>query len=666
VSLGIPEPASTLPAATRSPARWGGAALTAVAVLAGGVPFLARLELLRQRWFDPDEFQHLHGAWCVARGLVPYRDYFEHHPPGLPYLLAPLLRAHDLDAGSGEGIAALFAARAVMWVFTGGILALAFAVGRAWRDARHGVVAAVLLGNVVLFLDKTLEVRPDVPATFLWLATLWFLIRSGGDRAACLFRAGLCFGAAVLLTQKALFALLGLGPLLLAGTAGAARGKAALRRGFLFATGASAPLLATAAAFAAGSALGPFLEGTLFVNLRWKARFSPRPILAESVGLNPEFAVLALAGLVLVLATAVRRWPEGWSDRVVALGALGPFAGLFVLPVPWHQYHLLYLAPASLLAGAGLLGMAAAAGQALRLPPRASAVLPALLLAAASVGPLLRVAARYGPSNGAKLDAIRFVLQNTTPSETVMDGYTGIGVFRPHAYRRFFLHAEVRAMMDEGEGREILAGLRTGRIAPRLISFDGHLTRVAPGVKAFLEGHYAPVGKEPVWVRLFEAGGVPWTDLGRRPAALPAPGTPRPSGPYLLAASGWSDSEQDGALRVRRSRGRRSLLLLPLHEPADLSFVLRAAPAAAGQPLGFEVSVNRRPLGQVRRLRAGWSDYAFDVPREALVRGLNRLGLYFPRLPREIEPDAGNSVMALESVAVVPARPPAGHDGDGP
>jgi hypothetical protein len=213
----------------------------------------------------------------------------------------------------------------------------------------------------------------------------------------------------------------------------------------------------------------------------------------------------------------------------------------------------------------------------------------------------------------------------------------------------------MRAMMDEREGLEILEGLRSGRIAPRLISFDGHLTRVAPGVKGFFEEHYAPVGQEPVWARLFDAAGAPWTDLGRRPAALPAPGTPRPSGPHLLVASGWSDSEQAGAFRVRRSRGRRAQLLLPLRDPADLRLVLRAAPAAAAQPaLGFEVAVNRTSLGLVERLREGWSDYAFDVPREVLVRGLNRVGIHFARLPKDVQPDAGNSVLALESVALVP------------
>ena len=50
-----------------------------------------RMPLLRTRTFDPDEFQHLHAAWLVYQGGVPYRDFFEHHMPGIQYLLAWML-----------------------------------------------------------------------------------------------------------------------------------------------------------------------------------------------------------------------------------------------------------------------------------------------------------------------------------------------------------------------------------------------------------------------------------------------------------------------------------------------------------------------------------------------------------------------------------------------
>ncbi|MBO5441292.1 MAG: hypothetical protein J6A09_01845, partial [Alphaproteobacteria bacterium] len=39
-----------------------------------------------------DEFEHLHAAWLVSTGKVPYLDFFEHHHPLLWYLSAPIVR----------------------------------------------------------------------------------------------------------------------------------------------------------------------------------------------------------------------------------------------------------------------------------------------------------------------------------------------------------------------------------------------------------------------------------------------------------------------------------------------------------------------------------------------------------------------------------------------
>lgn len=45
-----------------------------------------------------DEFEHLHAAWLVSIGKVPYRDFFEHHNPLLWYLSAPIVSAFYDDA----------------------------------------------------------------------------------------------------------------------------------------------------------------------------------------------------------------------------------------------------------------------------------------------------------------------------------------------------------------------------------------------------------------------------------------------------------------------------------------------------------------------------------------------------------------------------------------
>ena len=38
-----------------------------------------------------DDVEHLHSAWLVFEGKIPYIDFFQHHNPLLWYLFAPLL-----------------------------------------------------------------------------------------------------------------------------------------------------------------------------------------------------------------------------------------------------------------------------------------------------------------------------------------------------------------------------------------------------------------------------------------------------------------------------------------------------------------------------------------------------------------------------------------------
>jgi hypothetical protein len=72
-----------------------------------------RLHLLRVRGFDPDEFEHLHAAWYISKGMLPYRDFFEHHTPWLHFFLAPFFVFFDVETNSTEAHAFLYFAR--MW-----------------------------------------------------------------------------------------------------------------------------------------------------------------------------------------------------------------------------------------------------------------------------------------------------------------------------------------------------------------------------------------------------------------------------------------------------------------------------------------------------------------------------------------------------------------------
>ncbi|MBO5442147.1 MAG: glycosyltransferase family 39 protein, partial [Alphaproteobacteria bacterium] len=54
-----------------------------------------------------DTHEHIHSSYLISQGLVPYRDFFEHHHPLLWYLLCPLV------FGFGRDAAVIYAGRLV-------------------------------------------------------------------------------------------------------------------------------------------------------------------------------------------------------------------------------------------------------------------------------------------------------------------------------------------------------------------------------------------------------------------------------------------------------------------------------------------------------------------------------------------------------------------------
>jgi len=106
---------------------------------------LARLPALPRRRFDPDEFEHAHAAWCVFRGMLPYRDFFEHHTPWYYYALRPLFHWFTVEASFDDGRHFLLASRIVSLLLTAASLAIVVAIGRRWMHLSRN---ATLVGSL--------------------------------------------------------------------------------------------------------------------------------------------------------------------------------------------------------------------------------------------------------------------------------------------------------------------------------------------------------------------------------------------------------------------------------------------------------------------------------------------------------------------------------------
>src|SRR5215471_3710956 len=127
------------------------ASLATVALL------LARLPLLPRRSFDPDEFEHSHAAWSVFKGMLPYKDFFEHHTPWYYYALRPFFKWFDVDGSFESARHFLLFGRSLSFVLTVLSVFLVFRIGRVWADRQVGAVAALLLLGQSVFDQKTIE-----------------------------------------------------------------------------------------------------------------------------------------------------------------------------------------------------------------------------------------------------------------------------------------------------------------------------------------------------------------------------------------------------------------------------------------------------------------------------------------------------------------------------
>ena len=597
--------------------------------------------------FDPDEFQHLHGGWCLAHGLWPYRDYFEHHTPWFWLSLAPLLALFDADRDPDRAVDFVLAARGVMWVLGTVALYLTFRLGRVWGGARTGGLAAALLAVTLAFVDKSIEIRPDIPALVCllgsWLATATAWQRAPDDRGSRwrLGLAGLLLGAAILFTQKVVFTLPATSVLFawwVARPPGARRARVIGLAAF--AAGVAVPVAATLLLFAAHTGIATFVEFNLLRNAAWKVRFSPVPSLRRIFDANKVVVGLALLGWIRAAARLPSTDALCEGSPFLVLHTAGLIAGAFILPVPQLHYFLMVL-PLIALLTARLLGDAAfavARGRGAPAGALAPAAVAALGLALAAGPPLVagfETLRARDPRMQDQLARLRLVLTLTAPQDTVFDGFTGAGAFRPHAYFYFFLHDEIRAMLEGPEKDRLRRALRDGEIAPALVLFDFDVQDLSPEVKSFVEENYEPAGDPLVWRRKDLSLDGPVArgriDVGRGPTSV-------------LVGRGWGPAEEEDGRWQRRTQGLRSTLRVPLLRPADLVVTVRARAEAATADARLGLVVNDQPCGE-RALAPGWGDYTFGVPEAVWRPGVNRV-----RLDHE-------HALGVESLRVSPPPP---------
>jgi hypothetical protein len=271
------------------------------------------------------------------------------------------------------------------------------------------------------------------------------------------------------------------------------RGPGALRPTLAcltFGLGLCVPPAATWAGFAAVGAGADFVANNFLLNARWRPLPTREGLkLLQTSGPMLALALVGTSPLLASFVASFRAKASGTSSRdyggLLLLGtALGLFSGVAVLPVAQAQYYLIPIPITCLFAIRGLSVLAARFRPATRLRVVVGAVVILLLPA------LWGLRATYGDGNARQLAHLREVFDHTAPSDVVMDGWEGMGVFRPHAFYYWFLHEEIVGMLPPARLATFLDDLETGRIQPRLIVLDKNLRSLGPRFLRVVDQHY--------------------------------------------------------------------------------------------------------------------------------------------------------------------------------
>jgi 4-amino-4-deoxy-L-arabinose transferase-like glycosyltransferase len=451
---------------------------------------VARIPVILRRAIDNDEFEHAHAAWNVFTGLLPYKDFFEHHTPWYYFSLAPFFHWFPVAESFDAARHFLIFARFFSLALTALSAVLVFLLGRLGAGRRVGLLAALFFVGQPVLIHKTLEIRPDVPALPFFIAALWFLrhaLAREARRLRWFLGGGLCLGATVMCTQKLLFALpgvfLGLGLWALSGVRRGDRRLSIARTAavLVVALGVAAPIVVTWLGFALRGGGDQFIYDNFLLNAHWKWRTSRHLLPIVRTG----WPVLAL-GLVGAWS-ALAKTPNSKRDdgNVLLLCTLaGLAAGVAVVPVAYDQYFLPPLTIACLFAARGLSLLLEASRHRAR----------AWLLVGATVSlllwPLLDLRGEFGRRNEVQLARLQFVFAHTGPHDPVLDGWLGMDVFRPQPLYYSFMHRELQVSLPASEKEAYLDALTSGRVKPALIALDDELRALGPRFVQYVRRNY--------------------------------------------------------------------------------------------------------------------------------------------------------------------------------
>ena len=120
--------------------------------------------------FNVDEVESLHASWRILSGQRIYVDFFEHHHPLFYYTLIPIAGLFK------ESIMMIIAARFFVFLMLLLIFVVTYKISKIVFGKESALIGLVFLGSTKYFVERAVEVRPDVPQALFGLWAVYLLL----------------------------------------------------------------------------------------------------------------------------------------------------------------------------------------------------------------------------------------------------------------------------------------------------------------------------------------------------------------------------------------------------------------------------------------------------------------------------------------------------------
>lgn len=417
--------------------------------------------------FDDDEFQHCHNAYLIWKGLVPYRDFFEHHLPLYHILFSIFYLA-------GEKPSTIFLFRFLSLVSSAFVFVIVYRFLKENHGFETALFSVLLLGFVPMFLFKMTEARPESIAVLLFTISTIFIF-SQKSEIKQLFFAGILCGLMVCLSLKYIFAFSGLlvGCFVLKG-----------KKGLSFLNGFFAGIFPLFLYVLIRGILPEFIDSTILMNLKWKYRFSPSGYLYETFITAGVLSGCAISGIILEF------FVKKTKRKAAALFFLitGCFLGIVLVPVPYRQSFLPFLVICIFCASSFIKEFfQLVQNKNLRF------AVAAIIFFCATSNSLTQIKGEFFQTNLAELNKMKKI-DTLFPDTTFFDGRSFL-FYRMHTGYYGFMHHELLQMLEQDEySQHVIEAIKKNNFP--LVIYDYRVSQMPAKIQDFIQSHYL-IAMEP-------------------------------------------------------------------------------------------------------------------------------------------------------------------------